>query len=1181
MKRKTKFFRFLVVSLLLFSFFINSPMFVSASEEEEIDDFSVMPNYRWQNLSSTSNTFESNENEYHIFSSSNGSDNAVFRKTRQLNSKDMYFESRIGISNDSFNEVEYFRDVLGDPCDFEEDDEGFINEDSVKDGIIEFSKSGTGWFGRTYLNKEISRDLEIECEIKIKSDTITNIRICLLDERTNWIYYSDFSLSKAWTTIRTQVKTLSIGLGNIKYFQLNNLGGDNIHIYIDYIKIFTKFDFVSHVESEIEDTWDWEDSREYFYDELRNISDFNDGSLESAYLYSVGTLTNVDGWANVSYSGSLEKVLNLYINVSGISSAETYKYFGGEFIASGDVYSILFYDNDSNQIASYLPDISANTKELVYVEFDSNWAGSETELRIRVNYVDYSADLWFAFNFTFLYDSELGELEGWSEDHEYSYVDPQGWLTVKFEEGDNYEAVYDLEHTTLNIDTSLFETVKIKMKAPYWDLKFKIRGLKVGESTEVTLSSTFEIYSNDWIEYTVDLSDDSDWRGSFKYIYLLFNDISGDFEGDEYILIDYFLLLGNYSSSGFAFEILKEDQELGMDFRIRNYNSTSFIFNSTLYDILKSPMFTYSKIFDKKDIWLNLKVEINIEKKTSKILLYFDDGNKIIKGNLYDLFGYFGRQIPYLFKMSGFPYLAINNSQEPLQRNEVFIDYIRSNFDVFDWTEPSGALVVGSDSYSQDDTSNFDSISPYSIYVEGKDITSKDHYYGLLITQFDGLSFEYELSQNDLDNGDGFDWYFIINNINCDGTLSQIGYIRLYTRYDSVGNFKATFLMKLGSVELFNDTLQYEDIYVSGRVSIALIDENTVELQATCESKNERFFSGQLKTSEGINSKEFLFYNLYSTTLHWGDNSDDMIVFKISSFEYVRKDIISDIVGGIIKGVGELIMFILSPLIVVVQFLAFVFKFVGDLIVTGITAVLDLLLSVLNDIFEELGKLATEIWSQFSGVLSDILSEITFIAGDIWSNFQGILDNILSSISKVGEYIITELLSKFEDIITDMLDWLIQYYTLITDLQLKLIDWLINQFILVMITDILNNMGLGSLIDLLNMLMNDFIPTVLELIDVAVHFFGWFFWLITTIINNLEPIFLTIFTIFAFWLCYPLLFFFRTPFEDWYTLDGIDAIQEFLMRIKEVLLLSFNLIKEVFTIVMRLFTAVGSWIPLT
>jgi len=290
---------------------------VLAAEEEEEDGFRQMPNYRWRNISTTSGTVTERliEDIYEISSINNPSGSATFRKGRELNSRDFYFNSRFALDIGG-STVEAFTDEREDACDFEEDNE---NAQTYSGGSISTSIVGmlsvwrntpdNQWgfefpnmFGTLifpssyrYLEFRIKGTGASQYDLRLSWD-FDSTSIPLIDDEipTEWTEYRiDLWNYPLWTNKASR-------LDRHQYICSTDSTGS---YYLDYIRFIGVMDYPAFYQGEIEDPWDFNefaDTSEYWNNIYGNVSDFNDGSLEVWNPDSASLSNYNNNWLNVT-----------------------------------------------------------------------------------------------------------------------------------------------------------------------------------------------------------------------------------------------------------------------------------------------------------------------------------------------------------------------------------------------------------------------------------------------------------------------------------------------------------------------------------------------------------------------------------------------------------------------------------------------------------------------------------------------------------------------------------------------------------------------------------------------------------------------------------------------------------------------------------------------------------------
>ncbi|KKK85657.1 hypothetical protein LCGC14_2771100, partial [marine sediment metagenome] len=273
-----------------------------SSEEENIDSFDVNPKSgRWDVTETGVTDDRIIDGNLRLITTENETDSSSeYFMQRGLQKTDAKIDYRYKALMD--NSSQYFRDVLGDSADFEEGDResfttNFFNPQSItiENGIISWSTNGdANRDGIKAIIPTTGEEVYYTLEFRAKVDVADTLIIGydgsdffdIEPIGTEWtVFIQDYSFFD--TTDR-------VG------FYLDDNGVNTI--YIDYVKLIGDLDYATHVEGEIEDTWDWEDSQEYFFTEEGNVSDFNDGTTEN--------------WLAVSATELLNNLNNEYLNIT-------------------------------------------------------------------------------------------------------------------------------------------------------------------------------------------------------------------------------------------------------------------------------------------------------------------------------------------------------------------------------------------------------------------------------------------------------------------------------------------------------------------------------------------------------------------------------------------------------------------------------------------------------------------------------------------------------------------------------------------------------------------------------------------------------------------------------------------------------------------------------------------------
>jgi len=1012
---------------------------VMAAEEEEEDNFTTMPNYRWENQSTTDSAVQERliGDQYEVYNYNNETTGTQkFEKSRELNSRDFYYESRFALDVGG-NQTEYFRDQLGDSCDFEEDVDGWNSFSgaaglTIDDGLllIQRSTSDTSW-GASFENTIISTDIYTKFIIRLKAVGVSqyNLRVGFDNSQgtkydiviiagvlpTEWtIYEVDLTAYSSWITSVDFVSALMFYAATVSSGKF----------YVDYIKLISDLDYATHVEDEIEDTWDFEDSSEYWFTEELNVSDFNDGTTEGWDGAPFGsTIENLDGWLNVS-----ETHIELGCTDTGLSiDASIYKYLAIEVyvdigtidyiqIKGANPYPVVFIDNT---------DITEGSYYLLSGELTGDWTGTETEISIDVIFKvnQYNE---FHINMTYLYDTELGDKEGVSElvDIGYQFVNPEGYLT-SFITGN--DPSFDII-SGASIDGSLFDHFIIRSR---YQTKSELMQIFwwYNEGADFDWVN-FGPVGTDWTELTLDLSQEENWVG--EVISKIRIDPIIEPVLNTPIDIDYVLLTGHWSETdGFKFSLLNADDEEGMSFQFIGNADNSYNISIDMYDSVGIAL-GYSYSFDYSidtDGWLRLRVDWHLDKKNAKVLLEFDNGTDIL--NVRSITTLYGTNVGFsrlLLLEDGFPSLCLNNSISGFAKSYVIIDYIDADWNILEWREPTGSWTYTPvHTVTQDADTDFTAISPYGCTLYKKNVSAKSKWYQLAIDRFDGLSFDYKGRQEGIDTLDYLQFNFAAYNIHKNGSLEPL--LRFLVRIRPAVNYITHKLYVGSSLVLDRESVASE---CEGSFSLYYESSSKMVMQYKYSDENDDF-QGTLTSrpfGEELFTKEMVFILSYQATTANSGFDDDIIEFNIGGFELTRKDLLGWLVGQILGPFFQLIGIIFSPFIILFQILTLALvKAFRDLL-AGLQPFFD----ILGDIFGEaisglgaiFGTIIDGLEEAFGGIIEGLGELLEGAINGLWEILFGLVELLGQFLYDVVEWLLPVLAGLAEIIITFLaaiLDW--------------------------------------------------------------------------------------------------------------------------------------------------------------
>ncbi|KKM69825.1 hypothetical protein LCGC14_1446880, partial [marine sediment metagenome] len=285
---------------------------------------------------------------------------------RELNDAWNWTTPYIVVGNNEF--AEYFFDELSDSVDFTEgDQEGFTNSGStttVSNGLMKITKTTTTSYIQTYrtgLNIEgrIYTNLRIRIRSLLSAPSV--IRLTEINyaesgkctqsygsggliELTSTLTEFNFNLT-ANCLNWLESKDDSNIVRNIDALRLTFYHGDgsttsNYPISdsyeIDYIGLTGVYDYAT---LELLDSWDFQDSNEYFYNTYGNVSDFNDGSLETFDGINTTLSNNGSDYLQLTNDGDIEYFCAIKLDCADFSEGDHEGGFSGSYSVQDGYYS--------------------------------------------------------------------------------------------------------------------------------------------------------------------------------------------------------------------------------------------------------------------------------------------------------------------------------------------------------------------------------------------------------------------------------------------------------------------------------------------------------------------------------------------------------------------------------------------------------------------------------------------------------------------------------------------------------------------------------------------------------------------------------------------------------------------------------------------------------------------------
>jgi hypothetical protein len=1012
-----------------------------SSEEENIDSFDVSPKSgRWDVTETGATDDRIIDGNLRLITTENTtSESSEYFMKRGLQKTDSNIEYRYKAQMDNQSQVDYFTSVLGDSADFEEgDSEGWVDnqlDQTISNGILTLNPSGAVSSAdfcinacnniAPQLNGHIYKKLEFTARINEEYQTAGE-SINILYRTGAWPSGSEPSIA-ILTNLTTQWQDFSLSFPNIEKFYFSRFRLDDLDdgtlttteaLEFKEIKFVGDLDYATHAEGEVEDTWDWEDSLDYFTDSvLDNTSDFNDGTTEGWVDGGAGTVSNA-GNEYLKYIGSGANIISEIIRSSLSISASTYNWIAFEFNASLDITQIDVYDAGTNLLCTDSTGWTNSTWHLFSCDLSgANWAGTETGFIIDLNHAS-SSDRIFFYNMVYLYDTELGDLEDYAPNaFSYLYINPEGYLTSSFGSGTSKTIVTG---TGYNPDKTVFDILKIRMRSSSAGTRIQIQN-KAGtvdyqNGGTTTLTTSF-------IEYVYDLSLDSDWTGSNTVWGIYFDDGGGSFEGDERLIIDYILLLSSTEQQqDFTIGFYDQDNSQADLLNVTHhfYNSTWFRWEIELYDSNQEiASYYYSSTYPVSNEYFLGKITYNILESELTFRLNADNGTNVLNVDWRDEFTTTG--LPYFFAFEIAPYLYVSTYTVFYGHQEVWIDFFNAPFKELSWNQvttptdtnwdvdtPLGVGAIPSIGVSDNPQSTYRLNVPYLDAFSGFMVHDFTNY---TLIALDRVYTYFRIYAVDSDDGDLHEvleiqhvsengkFFYLIS----DGSTFEESYVDAVTVQGSSG-VDFTGGLTNDRSELYISAGFYSDLFGNvstfGLANITLADitsdysqEFVMEVDYVIDRLNSGG-NGKVRLSYQHFSflQRDLFGDIISGLISWASPTAGKIVEIAEQsggggniFDTIFK-VAADILGfswllegfrGVINGLGEFLrpLFdtlanLLSPL---AQAIADIAASIWDAFVDVTSEVLNALLALLLDITDAVINIGLTVWDDFWSFIFDTL----------------------------------------------------------------------------------------------------------------------------------------------------------------------------------------------------------------
>ncbi len=897
------------------------------------------------------------------------------------------------------------------------------------------------------------------------------------------IVYGDIALSQGWQTVTLNVENDSDWTGIITnpiirfYTDSGNFNSTNNEFNLDWINLFGNLDFFTHVESEIEDTLNFAESSDYFQDVLGDVSDFDDSTTEDWVGFGGSTAVNMDGHLNVTRGAD-----PLIIDRNGMTIvSSTYKWFTMEFSSTVNLTTITMRDSGSADICV---DSTGwiETQEHLFscnLDDDADWTGTETGIQILFQFASYPASIFI--NFTYLYDVEFGDSEGFS-----------GLLREFVNPNDFYHGTlasatdYVLTPTGLTLDTSFFDVGSFRVRSND-NLTVTPRISQIGGSVLSFGTSTI-LVAGVWTLIELDFSGETDWTTyNIDYFSLQLVD-TGSFSGNESIDIQFLHILGHWEESSSVIGLAHPDTFMpvaNVSIHFWRDPSVGARFEVLLLDLDGeiSYYFFSDNITNIGDEWIRGKIEYSVLKSTFRVTMTWDNTSREFRVLAPGDFTSQSGRTPALFEIGKPPLVYISTYLE-FGWHALDIDFVKAPFKEREWTQTTSSDVP---SFTIQDNWNMHHVDSSGSILDGN-ISAWD----LIVPSLDSVNVEMRLQAEDSDAGlsHSIIWSFVIFAVDGDdGEFHELFDVEMQHYQGGTGNN----CNRVGISDLSSPPSVFNDFLCGSTAngfnslltfSMALTrDRSTIGLQVRStmnESESSITKDGvaeiQIADVADDPSQEFVLRTILEVgkdgTL--GYNAPGEEYYQIVDFGLMERDIIGDVAKRVVEPIAN---FLSDLFLGVFRFIAEIFKLVGDGIslafgvfidglasllsgvmitlaaglelamglvttaVEGIGVLLDASLGALGVILEAaidaLGpviegigtiiELAVQALEPLLEVISDALIEI---AADIWSAFISVVTDIIDAALTGLGIIFDALIAILQLLVDGVLTWILNLLNL-------------------------------------------------------------------------------------------------------------------------------------------------------
>lgn len=770
---------------------------------------------------------------------------------------------------------------------------------------------------------------------------------------------------------------------------------------------------------------------EFFRDVIGDKSDFDEGDDEGWTAVSGGATSIANGilidtftgndpaWGirgTLSFSMNIYHTLELKIKGIGVPNG----FFRVEWI--GTRSSKLFTVNGGvmptewTVVSVDLPASGDWSNKLV--TFDILF-GTETTATVNIDYIKFIGNLDYATHI----ENEIEDTWDWEVDN--STEGFTGLLNMNVSEGflrgTMVAATSDLLNSpaNLNIDTDLFNIFIIRLNTSDVTMSIIIQA-DLGAGF-VSVSSSTDIDSTSQTIYIFDLSDFSDWDGTCIRLRVRFDELDGDLDGDEIIYSDYVLLLGHWADSDSVIGLWDQDDlvpllNVSSHFTSNNSHPTTSekaYFTVELLDL--DGDIAYSAISenytDISDLWIRGKIQYDVLRSRLIVTINVDNLTRIDKWTFPGDFTEVSGRIPALFSLEKSPYIFISTFCVATSWQEMKLDYIKADYTERQWIQtgaPTDTDWLVDTTFGCNIQDDIVDSSNYTLVVP-----SLDYFSASLRTNFTNLP---NLALNE----HAFATLYLLGVDGDDGDLHKLFQITITLASDGGGNLQAITTFGDSGTTYYDGTPNVDPRLT---FTVSLVEERT---KLVAKARFWHDIANDLPTRDWVEnvtiadivtdpSQEFVFQLWY----HGHFSGDAEFTALWENFEFVERDIFSDIVDAIVQPLGTFFQQIFVGLF---RFFAGIFKAVGDLIIGSIITMQTVVTAAINNIQGWLVTLGTTITNAVNQIQGWLTTLGTTIATAI-SNIEGWLNTIAATIASAIDQIegwLTTIAATISDAIADI-----------------------------------------------------------------------------------------------------------------------------------------------------------------